>query len=1648
MLLVDGQECARQQTTANTVVFAMDTRGFADGGYSLSVMLEPAGFPTVYISPAVSAVFDNTPPTANNLCPSDRAVLNHPAPLIQATLADNLSGIAPESVELFVCGESVPVELQANGIGLIARHMPWQALAEGDVDVALAFSDRAGNVAVREWSFVIDLTPPPAPRLYEAVSPIEVLENQAIVRLATSKDTAAVEAQVRGESALAVQSSATADELLWTISLTDLAEGENHITAAAVDAAGNRSEALVFVVKVGIPDKEPPIILSFAPASGAVFEEDEITLAGEAMNHAYARTTVTVWRVSGNSEILVWEGASEQIEKIAGPDDQGRFIWQWSVPGVKLGRGLNRVEIMGQDQAGNTSTVQAQYFLNPLAAGEGKEDALPLDRKTQLFSFWPRDPEDIVAHRLQVQSRTVWNDPYYGQWEWINTVANVPTNFTEADCRWLYNPWYLPPGVEISTWVTYTVVYREKDGQSSSYTQTAFKSLSAPDPQEEAPAVNIAVSFAQDPAGKGAMAQAQVQAPDDCRVCARGQFEIEQPSIAYNISQGQYEITWGGRTGEHVYGDVSGFVSPPYFRSGPESRFKAWVVDRNLKIWPVKKTFAFPGHEFFTSQPPFNMEAGPDVLHFSLDPQSTGMTYTASGALPTAPVLAHQCTISMPSGTSHTAFEISALRGTNPPAITTQELVESSAFSAYNIGIGMPYRTVENGVLVTKPGVTGLFINSKIGGWVGRYSTCWSGPHKAVEVRIAPEGGPYLAFGGFHAGREYVHRKGWDREIRLKLWSYAVEPTDMPPAVLSFSHPCPYEGQTLPIGNEFWLPDSIFPPGPLTIAAQVNGAKARDPRDWSVLAEYSAISATATVNIFTFDVKAYIGNAEAAKDPYSGAYLAAEGQEITFAADIQGASFSSSQWYADAVPWEVDDWSYYSRLDDPCIVPGGSSMQTKLCFKVPYIEDPWYPGYGYKPQSAGYRVRCVIWHNRGMRDERRFEQEAFVRVSAAPLGEMDAVISDAAAGPERKAVTYSLPRDMDEVRIELFTQENPQQPIVYRNVLKGVDRRAGVRGPVEISDFFGQAIGEDCWARVAAVCSGELRQAEDRMWQVSGAIGSAFAVLPSQGKQFAIVPVQGRMEIKYTFCGKAPEADTVKYACEPGGTAQSCLAGYSEMLGDYDTIRAGLTVESKKERGILYLGGTTASESRVHPIEAFVSLHCHEGDTASRHPVLKSKWLSVYLMDMDVDSDNNSAIQAADEAVEDKAPGLIVQENNDNDDAEQEPADGQEIDDTNERIDGAQDLLDMKPCIIRPIPEGLPEGMIRLRQRGEGQVRVFDSSGRAVLSPSGICRNIWSEKGVKQGMVLQVEGVEPGKVVLAAEYISSGSTPICFLIDEVTITVVRMEFVIPGADYNNGENPNAEPVPTQFVGVSDPRPTVKLDPVSVPYIGGNENVIIQLSGKVHDPIADNVPAGKGADIESVKVYVNNQEYSAANVTRVKDAYEGFWKQHAYEGVFTTSAAVPVEEGTHIIRVETSENAAGNKGFAEVAVTLEKRDIPGLPQPPEGEEPPAQAVLNLYIPQNTSEQFADVLRFYYGEREPILPPAEPADAELVEAEGQEASLVFAGTVAESAPEIPAVSVPLCSFVPQRGKRSWMGVTKAHSLCKEEWAFVTPIPNGGP
>ncbi|GEM_PF-231584 len=175
-------------------------------------------------------------------------------------------------------------------------------------------------------------------------------------------------------------------------------------------------------------------------------------------------------------------------------------------------------------------------------------------------------------------------------------------------------------------------------------------------------------------------------------------------------------------------------------------------------------------------------------------------------------------------------------------------------------------------------------------------------------------------------------------------------------------------------------------------------------------------------------------------------------------------------------------------------------------------------------------------------------------------------------------------------------------------------------------------------------------------------------------------------------------------------------------------------------------------------------------------------------------------------------------------------------------------------------------------------------------------------------------------------------------------------------------------VSPEFVTISAPRPTVSLDALSASdvTIGANAASVV-LRGQVRDPIADNFPAGKGADIAGVSAECDGVEVDGSykTITRTDDGTPTFWRQHPYKGTFDPiTVNVPLTEGTHTIRALTSENAANRVGYDEVLLTLTKRIIPGAP-PSSG----STLTENIFIPNNPSPWVADTMKFYYGEREP-------------------------------------------------------------------------------
>ncbi|MCX7933666.1 MAG: hypothetical protein N3A66_00225 [Planctomycetota bacterium] len=168
--------------------------------------------------------------------------------------------------------------------------------------------------------------------------------------------------------------------------------------------------------------------------------------------------------------------------------------------------------------------------------------------------------------------------------------------------------------------------------------------------------------------------------------------------------------------------------------------------------------------------------------------------------------------------------------------------------------------------------------------------------------------------------------------------------------------------------------------------------------------------------------------------------------------------------------------------------------------------------------------------------------------------------------------------------------------------------------------------------------------------------------------------------------------------------------------------------------------------------------------------------------------------------------------------------------------------------------------------------------------------------------------------------------------DTVRLTVIVLEFVVPDATYHEKENYDAKPVPVKFIGASEPKPWLKLcapaaDDVKIAEADGKVIVTVRCE-EVRDPIADNIPMGKGADIASVSISVDGEvKHEAVPVKRLpynKAGKKGFWRSFPYKGVFApVEVEIPLAEGLRVIHVETAKNAAENIAFAELMVDIER-----------------------------------------------------------------------------------------------------------------------------
>ncbi len=214
-----------------------------------------------------------------------------------------------------------------------------------------------------------------------------------------------------------------------------------------------------------------------------------------------------------------------------------------------------------------------------------------------------------------------------------------------------------------------------------------------------------------------------------------------------------------------------------------------------------------------------------------------------------------------------------------------------------------------------------------------------------------------------------------------------------------------------------------------------------------------------------------------------------------------------------------------------------------------------------------------------------------------------------------------------------------------------------------------------------------------------------------------------------------------------------------------------------------------------------------------------------------------------------------------------------------------------------------------------------------------------------------------------------------------TGTALLLPFELITRDSKTGKE---KPVDFSTSPPSHPVPQVDLE-VTNTQLNGRE-LTIELSGQVWDALSE-VADQASNRVQNVLIKVNGQTVKTLPLAATGGG-QAPWTVCTFKPTFQTSITIPETDGDCIqIRAETSENAAGNKGWREVAVTLGWEDF-AYSDPPNLDA--IRNGLHIAFDGATDPDAIDTLRVYFGDRGP-----EPGDAVLAETGIN--TLVFSGSM---------------------------------------------------
>ena len=228
-------------------------------------------------SVALTVVLDTTPPQVTTTTPANYEILKTAPGAVTFTLADallpldftaTLNGATVKNAS----GFNVSGTWRSSGSGTTGTvsFAPSAALSEGQYTATIKPTDTLANGLIYTLTFIVDSTPPVAPRIDPVNAPINTTSKT--ITGTKSSDSASVTVSCAGAT---IGTISYPNATTWSVSISGMKTGINTITAYAADTAGNQSATATATITV---DTTPPAV-GATPAGGIYNSAQIVALA-------------------------------------------------------------------------------------------------------------------------------------------------------------------------------------------------------------------------------------------------------------------------------------------------------------------------------------------------------------------------------------------------------------------------------------------------------------------------------------------------------------------------------------------------------------------------------------------------------------------------------------------------------------------------------------------------------------------------------------------------------------------------------------------------------------------------------------------------------------------------------------------------------------------------------------------------------------------------------------------------------------------------------------------------------------------------------------------------------------------------------------------------------------------------------------------------------------------------------------------------------------------------------------------------------------------------------------------------------------------------------------------------------------------------